>query len=64
MSRTPAAEFARVKLAFPLWNFTRITGPDWSGYVAQRRRTQVTATTLVNLERRLLALTEEKAGGG
>lgn len=50
MSRTPAAELARLKVACPQWSIRRVTGGE--GYTAQRRETgqRVHARTLAGLE--------------
>jgi len=61
MSRTPAAELARLKVAFPGWSFRRNAA---GSYTARRklpggRRQQVRGATLPELEYRLRLL--EKA---
>lgn len=37
MSRTPAAEFARLKLAYPEWVLRRTASGQGSGYTGRRR---------------------------
>ena len=50
MSRTPAAELARVKVKFPQWTIRRAGGGD--GFTAHHRATRerVHACTLAELE--------------
>lgn len=60
MSRTPAAELARVKVAFPKWTIRPIEPGKGTGYTAQRRDRRgelrsVYAPTLPELEARLAA---------
>jgi len=57
VSRTPAAELARLKAAHPQWSIRRVTRGE--GYTARRRGTgqRVHARTLAALEARLRAHT-------
>ena len=55
MSRTPAAELARVKTRFAAWSIRPVEPGKGTGYTAQRGRRQVHAPSLADLEKRLLA---------
>jgi hypothetical protein len=37
VSRTPAAEFARVNVAFPEWSIRRVQPGEGAGFTARRR---------------------------
>lgn len=57
MSRTPAAEFARLKVAFPDWPVRRVQPGKGLGFTAHRRledgSQQLYALTLADLEHQL-----------
>ncbi len=65
MSRTPAAELARLKVAFPDWTIRRLGPAQGGGFRASRklggRRTQsLRGTTLADLEYQLRLLMERR----
>jgi hypothetical protein len=53
MSRTPAAELARVKVAHPRWSIRRVTSGEGFTAINRETRERVHARTLADLEHRL-----------
>ncbi len=60
MTKTPAAELARVKREFPVWTIRPVEPGKGTGFTAQRRAAagprSIYAPTLAALEARLLEL--------
>jgi len=52
VSRTPAAELARVKATYPAWSIRRVNGGE--GFTAHRGGDRIHARTLGELEHELM----------
>jgi hypothetical protein len=67
MSRTPAAELARFKVAYPAWTIRAIEPGKGTGCTAQRQEARgglrsIYAPTLAGLEERLAATARPDGG--
>ncbi len=65
MSRTPAAELARLKVAFPDWTIRRVAAAHGGGFRAARRlaggrRQSLRGATLADLEYQLRLVLEQQ----
>ncbi len=57
MSRTPAAQLARLKLTYPLWQFERVDELAGTIYVAIKGRRRIADPSLAGLENKLIRAT-------